>query len=99
MVQLRSKQDEERKKLTSARERLKTALGIGFKQAGPLQVDPSANTDLSEKFGYLGKRPENVMRIPRRQWPKRYCSVTTGGFSLSHSHVRACVRVYRAKDK
>lgn len=56
-------------------------------KAGIIQVDPSANTGLTEKSGYLAKRPENVLRIPRRQWPKRYCTVSGNGFTMAHSHV------------
>lgn len=65
---------------------------IGGKAEGPVQVDPSLCTELTEKSGHLGKKPENALRIPRRQWPKRYCTVSMQqGFTLANSHVCVCV--------
>ena len=60
---------------------------MGVIKAGITQVDPSASTELTEKSGYLTKRPENVLRLTRRQWPKRYCTVSSNGFTMAHSHV------------
>ena len=63
-------------------------MGVSVKLQGPSQVDPSSNTGLHEKTGYLAKRPDGAIRIGRRQWPKRYCTVNLSGFTMSHSHVR-----------
>ena len=86
-LQLRAQQDEERKKLQVARERMRGALGIGAKIQAPAHLDPSATTGLTDKQGYLGKRPENPLRLARNRWPKKYCSVAMQGFSLGQSHV------------
>lgn len=87
-LQLRSQQDDEKKKLQVARERLRGALGIGAKIQAPTHLDPSASTGLTEKQGYLGKRPENPLRLARNRWPKKYCTVGMQGFTLGQSHVR-----------
>lgn len=87
-MQLRAKQDEERKQLLAARDRIRNDMGIMVgKSHGPAQVDPNQCTDMTEKFGYLGKRPDNALRLPRRQWPKKYCSVSMQGFTIANSHV------------
>ena len=87
-MQLRTKQDEERKQLLAARDRIRNDMGIMVgKSQGPAQVDPNQCTDMTEKFGYLGKRPDNALRLPRRQWPKKYCSVSMQGFTIANSHV------------
>ena len=87
-MQLRTKQDEERKRLMAARDRIRNDMGIIVgKSHGPAQVDPNQCTDMTEKSGYLGKRPDNALRLPRRQWPKKYCTVSMQGFSLANSHV------------
>ena len=91
-TQLRTRQDEERKRLLSARDRIRNDMGIMVsKSHGPAQVDPNQCTDLTEKTGYLGKRPDNALRLPRRQWPKKYCSVNMQGFTLANSHVSGCL--------
>ena len=65
---------------------------MGVIKAGITQVDPSASTELTQKSGYLTKKPENVLRLTRRQWPKRYCTVSSNGFTMAHSHVsNGCV--------
>ena len=70
------------------KEKIRGAMGMmGGKLQGPTQVDPSLCTGMTEKSGYLGKKPENTLRIPRRQWPKRYCTVSMQGFTLANSHV------------
>ena len=56
-------------------------------QAGIEQVDPSSTTDLTQKSGYLAKRPENVLWLARKQWPKKYCTVSKNGFTMANSHV------------
>ena len=87
-LQLRTKQDEERKRLMAARDRIRNDMGIMVgKSHGPAQVDPNQCTDMIEKTGYLGKRPDNALRLPRRQWPKKYCTVSMQGFTLANSHV------------
>lgn len=87
-MQLRAKQDEERKRLIAARDRIRNDMGIMVgKSHGPAQVDPNQCTDTTEKTGYLGKRPDNALRLPRRQWPKKYCTVSMNGFTLANSHV------------
>lgn len=87
-AQLRSKQDDERKRLLAAKDSLCSAMGIGvLKLQGPTHLDPSACTGMTDKTGYLGKRPENALRITRRPWPKRFCTVSMQGFTLAHSHV------------
>ena len=87
-TQLRSKQDDERKRLLAAKDSLCSAMGIGvLKLQGPTHLDPSACTGMTDKTGYLGKRPENALRITRRPWPKRFCTVSMQGFTLAHSHV------------
>ena len=88
-MKLRSKQDEERKSLMAAREKIRGAMGLmrEKQQHGPTLVDPSLCTELTEKSGYLGKKPEYTLRLPRRQWPKRYCTVSMQGFTLANSHV------------
>ena len=88
-LQLRTVQDEEKKKLQVARDRLRAALGIGAKIQAPTHLDPSACTGLTDKQGYLGKRPENPLRLARNRWPKKYCTVSMQGFTLGQSHVRA----------
>ena len=62
---------------------------IGGKFQGPTQVDPSLCTEITEKTGYLCKKPENTLLL-RRQWPKRYCTVSMQGFTLANSHVSEC---------
>ena len=85
---MRAKQDDERKRLLAARDSLRSAMGIGvLKLQGPTHLDPQACTGLTEKTGYLGKRPENALRITRRPWPKRFCTASMQGFTLAHSHV------------
>lgn len=84
-------QDEEKKKLQVARERLRAALGIGTKIQAPTHLDPSASTGLTDKEGYLGKRPENPLRLARKMWPKKFCTVSMQGFTLGQSHVRGPV--------
>ena len=72
----------------TAKDKVRSAMGItGAKTSGPDQVDPKACTELLDKRGYLGKRPDNALRIARRQWPKKYCTVNMEGFSLANSHV------------
>jgi len=88
--ELRSKQDDERKRLLAAKDSLCSAMGIGvLKLQGPTHLDPSACTGMTDKTGYLGKRPENALRITRRPWPKRFCTVSMQGFTLAHSHTHA----------
>lgn len=88
MLQLKCKQDDERKSLMGAKEKIRGAMGMmQGKLQGPTQVDPSLCTGMTEKSGYLGKKPENTLRLPRRQWPKRYCTVSMQGFTLANSHV------------
>jgi len=88
MFQLRSKQDEEKKSLMTAKEKIRSAMGMmGGKLQGPAMVDPSLFTELTEKQGFLNKKPEYTLRIPRRQWPKRYCTVSMQGFTIANSHV------------
>lgn len=89
MHDLRAIQDEERKRLVQARDSLRNSMGVSVKLQGPSQVDPSSNTGLHEKTGYLAKRPDGAIRIGRRQWPKRYCTVNLSGFTMSHSHTHA----------
>lgn len=89
VTELRSKQEEEKKKLQVARDRLRGALGIGGKIQAPTHLDPSASTGLTEKQGYLGKRPENPLRLARNRWPKKYCTVSMQGFTLGQSHNHA----------
>lgn len=85
--ELKTKQDDERKVLVAAKEKIRSAMGMmGDKLHGPTQVDPSLCTGMTEKSGYLGKKPENTLRLPRRQWPKRYCTVSMQGFTLANSH-------------
>ena len=80
--------DDERKRLLAAKDSLCSAMGIGvLKLQGPTHLDPSACTGMTDKTGYLGKRPENALRITRRPWPKRFCTVSMQGFTLAHSHV------------
>ena len=87
-LQLKGKQDEERKSLMTAKDKIREAMGmLGGKLQGPTQVDPSLCTEMTEKAGYLCKKPENTLRLPRRQWPKRYCTVSMQGFTLANSHV------------
>lgn len=87
-MQVKAKQDEERKTLMTAKEKIRAAMGMmGGKMQGPTQVDPSLCTGMTEKSGYLAKKPENTLRLPRRQWPKRYCTVSMQGFTLANSHV------------
>ena len=62
-------------------------LGGSVHHSGITQVDPANSTDQLQKSGYLSKRPDNVLRLPRKQWPKRYCTVGMNGFSMAHSHV------------
>ncbi len=71
----------------AVKEKLKEDLGMGVKKSGFTQVDPAASTELTQKSGYLAKRPENMFKLPRRAWPKRYCTVSTNGFTMAHSHV------------
>ena len=72
----------------TAKEKIREAMGMmGGRLQGPTQVDPSVCTGMTEKSGYLCKKPENTLRIPRRQWPKRYCTVSMQGFTLANSHV------------
>lgn len=87
LVQIRSKQDEDRKRLATVKDKLRQSLGIGAMQAGIIQVDPSANTGLTHKSGYLDKRPDNVLRLNRKQWRKCYCTVSMNGFTMAHTHV------------
>jgi Arf-GAP/SH3 domain/ANK repeat/PH domain-containing protein len=87
--QMRATQDEEKKKLQLARERLRGALGIGTKIHAPAHLDPSASTGRTEKEGYLGKRPENPLRLARKAWPKKYCTVSMQGFTMGQSHNHA----------
>ena len=89
MHDLRVVQDEERKRLVQVRDNLRNSMGVNVKLQGPSQVDPSSNTGLHEKTGYLAKRPDGAIRIGRRQWPKRYCTVNLSGFTMSHSHTHA----------
>eukprot|EP00731_Ephydatia_muelleri_P010938 Em0005g1524a len=89
MHDLRAVQDEERKRLMQVRDNLRNSMGVSVKLQGPSQVDPSSNTGLHEKTGYLAKRPDGAIRIGRRQWPKRYCTVNLSGFTMSHSHTHA----------
>ena len=84
---MRARQDEEKKKLQLARERLRGALGIGTKIQAPTHLDPSASTGVTDKQGYLGKRPENPLRLARKTWPKKYCTVSMQGFTMGQSHV------------
>ncbi len=92
-AQLRVKQDEERKKLLTVRESLKEKMGIGAKSAtGHARIDLQSNPDFTDKSGYLGKRAE-ALRIPRRAWPKRYCTVSMNGFTMASSHVSLCAVV------
>ena len=86
-VQVRTKQDEDRKRLASVKAKLRQSLGIGAMQAGIVQVDPSASTGLTQKSGYLDKRPDNVLRLNRKQWRKCYCTVNMSGFTIAHTHV------------
>ncbi len=87
-LQLKVKQDEERKNLVVSKDKIREAMGMfGGKLQGPTQVDPSLCTGMTEKVGYLCKKPENTLRLPRRQWPKRYCTVSMQGFTLANSHV------------
>lgn len=96
-LQLRTKQDEERKRLMAARDRIRNDMGIMVgKSHGPAQVDPNQCTDMIEKTGYLGKRPDNALRLPRRQWPKKYCTVSMQGFTLANSHVSQCTERVQA---
>ena len=81
----------------AARDRIRNDMGIMVgKSHGPAQVDPNQCTDMIEKTGYLGKRPDNALRLPRRQWPKKYCTVSMQGFTLANSHVRysSCMYMY-----
>lgn len=89
LSEIRAKQDKEKKRLSSLREKIRQDLGMGVIKAGITQVDPSASTELTQKSGYLTKRPENVLRLTRRQWPKRYCTVSSNGFTMAHSHTHA----------
>ena len=87
-MQLKLKQDEERKSLVTSKDKIREAMGmLGGKLQGPTQVDPSLCTGMTDKSGYLGKKPENTLRLPRRQWPKRYCTVSMQGFTMANSHV------------
>ncbi len=87
---MRTKQDKEKKQLVTVKEKIKEDLGMGVKKAGFTQIDPSNSTELTQKSGYLAKRPENLFILPRRAWPKRYCTVSPNGFTLAHSHVSTC---------
>ena len=89
--QLRTTRDKEKKKLVGLRDRLREALGGTVHTTGITQVDPSASTGQILKNGYLSKRPDNVLRLARKQWPKRYCTVSMNGFTMAHSHVSACI--------
>ena len=60
---------------------------LGGKAQGPAHLDPSQCTEMTDKSGYLCKKPENTIRIPRRKWPKCFCTVSMSGFTLAHSHV------------
>ena len=86
-LQIRSKNDKEKKRLMAVKEKIRKDLGIDPSSAGITQVDPAAITGQTEKSGYLAKKPENVLRLTRRQWPKRYCTVSKNGFTMAHSHV------------
>ena len=71
----------------TVKEQIRKDLGIDASSTGITQVDPAAITGQTEKSGYLAKKPENVLRLTRRQWPKRYCTVSKNGFTMAHSHV------------
>lgn len=88
--QLKLKQEEEKKRLQGARDDLREAMGmLGGKAQGPAHLDPSQCTEMTDKSGYLCKKPENTIRIPRRKWPKCFCTVSMSGFTLAHSHTHA----------
>ena len=87
VTQLRTAQDKERKKLISLKDKLREDIGGSVNHAGITQVDPANSTGLMQKSGYLSKRPDNMLRLARKQWPKRYCTVSMNGFTMAHSHV------------
>ncbi|XP_064381820.1 arf-GAP with SH3 domain, ANK repeat and PH domain-containing protein 1-like isoform X2 [Halichondria panicea] len=87
----RTKQDNEKKLLTEARGKIRSAMGImGGKAQGPIQVDPSLATSMTDKAGQLGKKPDLSLRFPWKQWPKKYCTISMmNGFTLANSHNHA----------
>ncbi len=67
---------------------------MGGKAQGPIQVDPSLATSMTDKAGQLGKKPDLSLRFPWKQWPKKYCTISMmNGFTLANSHVSVCVCV------
>ncbi|OXB56238.1 hypothetical protein ASZ78_011139 [Callipepla squamata] len=88
VLQLKVRQDEEKKQLCALRDRLKAALqleqreDVGSKQAGYTMHQLQGNKKYgTEKTGTLFKKSDGLRKV----WQKRKCTISNGYLTISHS--------------